>query len=89
MNQAEADDAAVALFPELKRLVTLRESGAWKLAVEIDERGEPELMTGSLTHVDGSHDILGVRSQSQVRAISTQPGRRAGVPARRITRRGR
>jgi hypothetical protein len=73
VNQPEVDDAAVALFPELKRLVALRESGAWKLAVEVDEHGAPQLVTGALTHVDGSRDILGVRSQSEVRAIRLNP----------------
>lgn len=73
MGQAMVDRAAVAAFPELKRLIDLRVSTEWTWSVYRDPNGEVWLVAGARVHVDGSRDEIGVRSESAVRVVRFNP----------------
>jgi hypothetical protein len=75
MNQAEADRAALDAYPELKRLIAIRRSGAWQLDVQLDQEMMPRLVLGSRRYSDGSEDTFAVRSRTEVRAIRLDPQR--------------
>lgn len=66
MNRTE--QAAVALFPELRRVVELRQSGGWVFQpVQVD--GEPELVTGwRVWLVGGWSDAIAIRDRGSARA---------------------
>lgn len=73
MDQTMVDRAAAAAFPELKRLIALRSSTDWTLSVLTDVTREIRLVSAARVHVDGSTDEIGVRGESDVRAIRLNP----------------
>lgn len=73
MDQTMVDRAAIAAFPELKRLVALRASTDWSLSVVFDQNRQFQLVSGTRSHVEGSRDDIGVRSDTEVRVVRHNP----------------
>jgi hypothetical protein len=67
-----ADHAALAAYPELRRLVELREGGGWFFQpVRVD--GELELLTGARMWPDGWSDAIAIRDVGNARAFRCDP----------------
>lgn len=73
MYQSALDDAARRAFPELARLIDLRESGDWLLDVTCDAHGGLRAVTGERVYRDGTTDMFGVLDVSEARAIRLTP----------------
>jgi hypothetical protein len=67
-----ADQAALKLYPELGRLLDLRDGGGWFFQ-PIQVEGELELVTGARMWPEGWSDALAVRDLGDARAFRCDP----------------
>lgn len=65
-----AEREAVAAFPELRRLIDLRDGGGW-LFLPSSDRGELREMHGVRTYPEGYADAVRVRSGTDAAAVRT------------------
>ena len=71
MNDAEL--VAVTLYPELRRLATLRAGGGWIFVHRESEPGVVVLTQGVRAWPDGWAEALGIRGQTDAQARRTDP----------------
>jgi hypothetical protein len=69
----EAEQLAVTLYPELRRLAELRDGGGWRFVHKEAEPGVVVLTQGVRVWPDGSAEALGVRGQTDAQARRTNP----------------
>jgi hypothetical protein len=67
-----ADQAALAAYPELGRLIDLREGGGWFFQ-PVQVHGELELLTGWRRWPDGWSDAIAIRDVGDARAFRCDP----------------
>src|SRR5690349_5717190 len=67
-----ADRAALAVYPELRRLIDLRDGGGWFFQPVQHER-DLELLTGARTWLDGWSDAIAIRDLIDARAFRCDP----------------
>jgi hypothetical protein len=64
--------AAVARYPELQRLIDLRQCGGWSFQpVQVD--GHLELLTGARVWPDGWSDAIAIRDRGDAKAFRCDP----------------
>jgi hypothetical protein len=66
------EQAVVAAYPQLARLVELRDGGGWFFQ-PIHVQDELELLTGARIWPDGWSDALAIRDQGDARAFRCDP----------------
>jgi len=67
-----ADIAAVVQYPELLRLIFLRDQSLWRFLPEYRD-GELELVTGIRIWPDGWTEAVAIRSQDDAKAFRCDP----------------
>jgi hypothetical protein len=67
-----ADQAALKLYPELGRLIDLRDGGGWFFQ-PVQVEGELELVAGARMWPDGWSDAIAVRDVGDARAFRCDP----------------
>jgi hypothetical protein len=72
MRLTQTDIAAVAQYPELLRLLSLREQSAWRFMPEYRD-GELELLTGARVWSDGWSDAIAIRNRDDAKAFRCDP----------------
>lgn len=69
----DPERAAIAAYPELRRLMALRASGLWRFLATTDEAGNPVRLNGARVWPDGSAEALGIRASTDALAIRVDP----------------
>lgn len=72
MTLTQTDIAAVRLYPELLRLILLRDRSLWRFLPEYRD-GELELVTGVRVWPDGWTEAIAIRSQDDAKAFRCDP----------------
>jgi hypothetical protein len=67
-----ADRAALAAYPQLERLISLRDGGGWFFQ-PVQVQGELELLTGWRRWPDGWSDAIAIRDLGDARAFRCDP----------------
>jgi hypothetical protein len=72
MNLTWADLAAVTQYPELRRLILLRDQSPWRFLPKYHD-GELELVTGVRVWPGSWTEAVAIRSQDDVKAFRCDP----------------
>jgi hypothetical protein len=72
MRLTQTDIVAIARYPELFRLLSLREHSSWWLLPEYRE-GELELVTGARVWQDRWTDAIAIRNRDDAKAFRCDP----------------
>lgn len=70
---SETDLRAVVRYPELTRLIALRQSRRWTFRIERVDGGEVELVAGGRLWSSGWSEAIAVRDVGDVRAFRLDP----------------